>query len=155
MSGLMAMWDSAIGSPNRGAAAAHRYPAGAVDVRVGALTARARVQVLAFRHPALALIEAATDLPGRMLLSWGAIRNRLDQDAGSGHHVKIGRFGFWGHWAATWSSCRQKMQRAMARALPVKASLYNLGSVTDQLRSFLARASRRNCLSYETHLVPS
>ena len=74
----MAMWDSAIGSPNRGAAAARRYPAGAVDVRVGALTARARVQVLAFRHPALALIEAATDLPGRMLLSRGAIRNRLD-----------------------------------------------------------------------------
>ena len=74
----MVMWNSAIGRPNRGAAAARGYPASAVDVRVGALTARARVQVLASRHPALALIEAATDLPGRMLLSRGAIRNRLN-----------------------------------------------------------------------------
>ena len=36
------------------------------------------------------------------------------------------------------------VNREIDLALPVNASLYNLGSVIDQLRSFLARASHLN-----------
>ena len=54
------------------------------------------------------------------------------------------RSGFLGQYGAVWSSCKQKRHLAMAQVLPVKASLYSHGSVMDQFRSFLARASLRN-----------
>ena len=81
---------------------------------------------------------------------WGGGRNAGGWPAqadGSGNQLTSGRFGFRGQRGAVWSSWRQYEQRAIARALPVKASLYSLGSVTDQLRSLLARAARLYCLS--------
>ncbi len=60
------------------------------------------------------------------------------------------RSGFLGQFWATWSSCRQTLQRGIDRALPVNASLYKRGSVMDQLRSLRASASLRNWRSYAT-----
>ena len=78
--------------------------------------------------------------------AWGALSEACcgGSNCMPGNHPNTGRFGSRGQSATRWSSWRQKLHLGMARALPVKASLYRRGLVTDQLTSFRARASPRN-----------
>ena len=115
------------------------------------------------RHSCLYLQLGNLHLPSfhrrQMEACWDWVRWAVKPDPGqaetSGSQASIGWWGFHGQDDAEWSSCRQTLHRAMALSRPVKASLYRQKSCTDQLWSFLARASHLYWWSYTTHRLPS